>query len=218
MLFNKINVMKTIQSIKVAGINVAIYLILTVLIVVIGIHLWGFIKNTIVQHQEFSSLDLEKPMIRPYHDVFFYLDAEKLKADRPLYQKIQFNERLIETIVGLIYALLFIVLVLQLRKLVLSISQKGSFHARNLAYIKNIAWMLGIWILVDFICYQCIQFFIPFSLIEESINYVPLNKGFFTSFLFSVNYSMLLAAFSFYVISVVFKEGIDLKQQSDLTI
>jgi hypothetical protein len=54
--------------------------------------------------------------------------------------------------------------------------------------------------------------------VQDSINYIPVNKGFFLSLLFSVNFSLLLTAFSFYVISVVFKEGVELKKEAELTI
>jgi hypothetical protein len=75
------------------------------------------------------------------------------------------------------------------------------------------------------IFYLCIPLFIPLSAIGEKYNFWPIMDvdsfnitfGIFT-FLASINYGVLLSAFVFYAISIVFREGEMLKEQADLTI
>lgn len=78
--------------------------------------------------------------------------------------------------------------------------------------------LLLIWVVVDILLYQSIQFFIPEWLVQDSINYTPLNESLLYGFLLALDFKILLAAFAFYVISVVFKEGFRLKEQVDYTI
>lgn len=210
--------MKKVNFVPLSGINLVIYLILIVLSLLILSRLWAFANNIIFKPKEFAELNIERPILRPHYDVFLYLDSEILENDPTRYQKVQRNEFILKTLMGLIFAPLAILITLQLKTLFNSIREKTFFIKKNLKNIRSIAYLMGIWVLAGFILYQSIQFFIPLSLVKESINYVPLNKHFLFSFIFSIDFSLLLAAFAFYVISVVIKEGINLKEQTDLTI
>lgn len=81
-----------------------------------------------------------------------------------------------------------------------------------------------IWVWIDVIRYLCIPFFIPASAIRDSLNFWMLNGSgsdalfLIISLLGTLNYGVLLSAFAFYIISIVFSEGSQLKEQSDLTI
>jgi hypothetical protein len=141
-----------------------------------------------------------------------------LNAEPAMHHRILRNQIILRTLVSTILVTLIILLVLQLRKLLYSLKQKPFLLKENFATIKTISYILISWIFVDFILYQSLQFFIPLRYVQDSINYIPVNKGFFLSLLFSVNFSLLLTAFSFYVISVVFKEGVELKKEAELTI
>jgi len=210
--------MKAFKSIQLTGLNISIYFILIFLSIAILLKFWDFADGIIFNPKELDELKIERPIIRPYNDVFFYMKSESLKSDVLLYQKVQRNEKILEIIVGITLATLIISLLIQLRKLIVSLKKKSFFIKVNLIIVRKIAYILGIWVLLDFILYQCIQFFIPLSLVQERINYTPINERFFLSLLLSVNYSILLAAFAFYVISVVFREGNELKDQAELTI
>ncbi len=210
--------MKKSNSYSLLGINIIIYLILIFISFAAIAHIWKFTDKIIINPNEFNDLNIESPVIRPVKDAVLYLNPEILKNDKVIYQKIQRNELIRRTMYSLIFLALFGLLVLQLRKLLYSIGQKPFFLKNNLKVVKNISYLLFAWIIIDFLLYQSVQFFIPLSLVQDNYNYIPLNKGFLSSFMFSINYSLLLAAFSFYVISVVFKEGVELKEQSDLTI
>lgn len=210
--------MKAIKSIRMSGINIVIYLILTILSVSVLSQLWKLTDNILLKPKELNELNIDKPVLRPYHDVFFYLDPEMLKNEQSSYQKVQRSSLILKTIIGVVSGILFIVLILQLKKVFFSLQNKTLFTMKNLYNVRNIACLLGIWVMLDFILYQLIQIFIPLELVQENINYIPLNEGFFSSLILSINYGLLLAAFSFYVIFVAFKKGIELKEESDLTI
>ena len=210
--------MKTFKTLRLSGINIVIYLILIFLSFAAIAHIWTFTDKIIMNPNKFNDLKVEKPEIRPMKDAVLTLNPEILKNNEAIYQKIQRNELIRRTLYSLIFIVLFGILILQLRKLIYSIKQKPFFIKDNLKIVRNISYLLLAWVIIDFLLYQSIQFFIPLSLVQHNYNYVPINKGLLTSFLKSINYSLLLAAFSFYVISVVFKEGLELKEQSDLTV
>ncbi len=210
--------MKTFKSLRLSGIKIIIYVILIFISFATIAQIWNFTSKVIINQNEFDDLKIESPVIRPVKGAELHLNPEILKNDKVLYQKIQRNEFIRKTLYNLIYLVLFSLLVLQLRKLLYSIRQKPFFLIDNLLVVKNISYLLFAWVIIDFLLYQSIQLFIPLSLVKYNYNYIPLNIGFLSGFLFSVNYGLLLAAFSFYVISVVFKEGLELKEQSDLTI
>lgn len=210
--------MKTYKSLRLSGINIIIYVILIFISFAAIAQIWNFTNKIIINPNEFDDLKIESPIIRPVKGAELHLNPEILKSDKVLYQKIQRNEFIRKTLYSFIYLVLFGLLVLQLRKLLYSIRQKPFFIKDNLLVVRNISYLLFAWVIIDFLLYQSVQFFIPLSLVQDNYNYVPLNKFFFLSFMVSINYSLLLAAFSFYVVSVAFKEGIELKEQSDLTI
>ena len=210
--------MKTFKSFRLSGINVIIYLILIFISFAAIAHIWTFNDKVIINPNEFDDLKIENPVIRQVKDAVLTLKPKKKKNNEVIYQKIQRNELIRRTLYSLIFLVLFGILILQLRKLIYSIRQKPFFIKNNLNIVRNISYLLFAWVIIDFLLYQSVQFFIPLSLVQDNYNYIPLNKGFLSSFMFSINYSLLLAAFSFYVVSVAFKEGIELKEQSDLTI
>jgi hypothetical protein len=210
--------MKKFNSFSLSGINIVIYLILIFISVGSIVHIWVFTEKILINSNKFDDLKIDKPVIRPVKDAVLYLNPEILKNDEALFQKIQRNELIRRTIYNLTFLFFLGFLIIQLRKLLYSIIQKPFFINNNLRVVKNISLLLFTWVMIDFLLYQSVQFFIPLSLVQDNYNYIPVNKGFLASFIFSVNYSLLLAAFSFYVISVVFKEGLELKEQSDLTV
>ena len=210
--------MKKINLFGLSGLNIIIYLILIFISFAAIAQIWNFTNKIIISPNEFDDLKIENPVIRPVKGAELHLNPEILKNDKVIYQKIQKNEFIRKTIYGFLYLILFGLLVLQLRKLLYSIREKPFLIKDNLIIVRNISNLLFTWVIFDFILYQSVQFFIPMSLVKDSFNYVPLNREFLLSFFFSINYSLLLAAFSFYVITVVFKEGLEFKEQTDLTI
>ncbi len=210
--------MRTLKTFRSTTINVIIYITLICLFIAIINKIWDATEKIVINPQKLDDLNLDRPVIRPIKDVFFYLKSDVLRDNNDLLLKVQRNELLLETITSIVFAVFFILIVLQLKSLFYSLKNKTFFLKENLFCVKRISFLLLLWVITDFLIYQCVQFFIPLSLVAENINYVPINKNAFLTFLFSVNFSMLIAAFAFYVISVVFQEGFQLKKESDLTI
>lgn len=198
--------MKAFKSKKISRLNLVIYLIVIFLSIALFAQVWGFIDNIILNPNEFSELSIDKPIISPFGGSYLILKSEILENNNDVYQKIQRNEFMYDTLRSLFYIILFILLILQLKKIIYSLKQKPFFLNENLKIVKNISYILGIWVIIDFIFYQAFQLFIPLSLVQDNYNYMPLNKMFLLSLFVSINYSLLLAAFAFYVISVVLKK------------
>ncbi len=210
--------MKANKSIKLSAVRASIYLLVFSLSFSILSQIWNFSDSLIFSPEELSDLRLDRPIIRIYNDTFFYLHEDIINNDPEVYQKVQQNTLIFKTIRNVSFIFLIILLLLQLSALISMLNRETVFLSENLKCIRRMALILLIWVVVDFLLYQSIQFFIPDYLVEDSINYVPLNEEFFRSILMETDHKMLLGAFAFYVISVVFKEGYQLKEQADYTI
>ena len=210
--------MKTNRFKRISWLRAIAYIIIAFLSLVIIMQIWEFADKLIFQPEEFTNLRLDKPFIRAYDDVFFYFHKDILNNNPAIYQQVQKNEFILKTISGIASAVLFMILVFQLKGFIGSVKEKAFFTKKYIKTVRNIAMLLLIWVLVDFILYQCIQFFIPLELVEDSINYSPINMEVIPSLMLSVNFSLLLAAFAFYVIYIVLRQGIELKEQADYTI
>lgn len=209
--------MKKFKSFKVSGLNIAIYTFLVFLSVSALIFIWKFTNRIYLNPQEISHQSTTI-IINPSNNVFVYLKEDVLKDDASLYQKLQRNKLIYDTIKRIVFITMLFLITIQLKTLLNSLKNKVFFIQENLNCVRKISYLLGTWVVINFILYQCFQFFIPFDLIQHNHNYIPINKDILFSLLFSIEYTKLLAAFAFYIISVVFKEGYYLKKQSDLTI
>jgi hypothetical protein len=212
--------MKTFKTVQLLSINIAIYAFAILLTIGALSKIWKLTDTILLNPtKELSDLRIDNPIIRPFNnDVFLLLKSDILKSDHTLYQSIQHNELIFKTIKDIVSIVLLILITMQLKTLFYSLKNETFFILENLLCVRKISYLLGIWVIIEFILYQCFQFFIPLSLVKDNYNYIPINKGTIISLLFSIDYLKLLAAFAFYVISVVFKEGYQLKEQSDLTI
>jgi len=210
--------MKAFKSIQLVGINIAIYAFLIFLPFCALAKIWKFTNRVFLNPTELSVLRHHNPIIHPLNNVFVYLKEDVLKNDPQLDHVIQRNGLIFDTIKDVIFIVLLFLVTIQLRTLLYSLKNETFFIQKNLSSVRKISYLLVIWVVVDFILYQCFQFFIPLSLVQDNYNYIPFNKGIISSLLLSIDYLKLLAAFAFYVISVVFKEGYQLREQSDLTI
>lgn len=210
--------MRTFKTRKLSGLNVTIYLILIFIFLAFIGFVWNFTNDIIINPEELKELHIERPVISPFNDAYLFLKSEILNNDKSVYQRIQTNLVIWQFINGLIFLTLLFLLILQLKKLLYSIKQKPFFLSENLKTIRRISYLLGIWVIIKIILYHSFQLFIPLSIVRDNYNYIPINEYPLIGLLASINYSLLMAAFAFYVISVVFKEGQELKEQSDLTI
>ena len=167
---------------------------------------------------EIDILKMDIPWSHPIDDVTVMLDKTVLQKEPTLFQKINKSIFEYDLIVRIVFLSLMILILLQLKKLILAIRSKTFFEAANILIIRNLSVLVGMWVLSYFIMYQIIPVFIPVDLIAESINFTPLNESLMYNILAAIDFKMLFVAIILYIISISFKEGYQLKEQTDLTI
>jgi hypothetical protein len=111
-----------------------------------------------------------------------------------------------------------LLILIQLKKLIIAIRGNTFFELPNILIIRNLSILVGMWVFCNFIMYQIIPIFFPVNLIIESINFITINESLLHSILVALDFKMLFVAIILYVISISFKEGYQLKEQTDLTI
>ena len=213
--------MKTLKIKKISVVNITLYVFVSLIGLGVFFSSIRFVNEIFInprQYEKLSMGSIDIPIMRPYKDAFFYIEPDELKSDQQLEQKLQRNEFIFGNLHGIISSIIFILLLIQLRKLIVSISKREFYEQKSVTNVKNIAYLLLFGVLVDFIAYQSLQFVIPLSKVLERINYVTLNERFLTSLMFSIDLPKLLIALTFLSISIVFKESLTLKEQFDLTI
>jgi len=208
--------MKTLKSLKLSGINIAIYAFLLCLALSALAFIWKFTNETYLRPENLKHHNLL--IVNPSNNVFVYLYEEVIKNNDALNKKLQRNVLIYDTIKRIVTITLLFLLTIQLKTLINSLTNQTLFVQKNLVCVKKISYLLAIWVTVNFILYQCFQFFIPYDLIQHNYGYIPINRNILSSLLLSIDYIKLLAALAFYIISIAFKEGYQLKEQSDLTI
>lgn len=206
---------------KIARISLVFYALLFFVALNILFQIIGFTNHIFFNPREYEEISLggtDIPIMRPFEDAIFYVSPEALERDPSLHKKLQNNEYIFETVYGLAVSAIFILLLLQLAKLINSIKTRDFYSAGSLVNVKRISYIIGAWVLIDFIAYQCLQYAMPLSVIEERINYVTMKESFISNITMSVDVLKLLIAYAFYAVSVVFKAAAELKEQADLTV
>jgi hypothetical protein len=158
-------------------------------------------------------------------DIYLDVKEDIFKNNPDLLQKLQRNKGIYVSLRGIVVLLIIVAVLFQLKTFISSFAENSFFNPRNIRCVRRISYLLVVWLLTDLIFYLCIPLFIPLSAIGEKYNFWPIMDvdsfnitfGIFT-FLASINYGVLLSAFVFYAISIVFREGEMLKEQADLTI
>jgi hypothetical protein len=167
---------------------------------------------------EIDILRLDVPWNHPIDHVTVMLDKNILQNDPALLQKINRSIFTYDLIGRIVFLPLMLLILLQLKKLIIAIRRKTFFELANILIIRNLSILVGMWVLSYFIMYQIIPIFIPVDLITDSINFTTINESLLDSILAAIDFKMLFVAIILYVISVSFKEGYQLKEQTDLTI
>ena len=97
-MFSIFFVMKNLISKLITFLNVIIIAIIVFISIAIVAQLVEFTNSVIINPKELNYLNLEKPIIRPYHDVFFYLKPELLENDNQTYQHVQRNRIILKNL------------------------------------------------------------------------------------------------------------------------
>ncbi len=167
---------------------------------------------------EIDIIRMDVPWNRPIEPVTVMFDKNVLKNNPALLHKLNTNIFIYDLIERIVFLTLMLLILIQLKKLIIAIRGKIFFELPNILIIRNLAILVGIWVLSNFIMYQLIPFFFPVDLITESINLVTINESLLHNILMALDFKMLFVAVALYVISILFKEGYQLKKQTDLTI
>jgi hypothetical protein len=212
--------MKSLKLIRVT--RFIVYFVMVVFIVLILVTIWNITK--LVTNPDYKPITLHTSVIRLKSDVYIELKEDLLKNDTNVYSKVARNKSLYDSLRGTVVISLILAVLFQLKTLINSFEKETLFKSENIRPVRKISYLLLIWIIVDLAFYLCIPLFIPSNVISNTYNFWPikgnafnLTVGIFT-LLASINYGVLLSAFAFYVISIVYKEGNLLKEQADLTI
>lgn len=214
-------IMKFLKFDKLARISLVLYALIFLVSLGILFQIVGFTNHIFFNPREYEQVSLggtDIPILRPFEDTFFYVNPKALEKDPSLHRKLQNNEYIFERIYGITVSVIFVLLLLQLARLINSIKIRDFYSSNSLANVKRISYIIGAWVLLDFIAYQCLQFVIPLSVIQERINYITMKESFISNITLSVDVLILLIAYAFYTISVVFKAAAELKEQTDLTV
>jgi hypothetical protein len=158
------------------------------------------------------------PWNQPIGTVTLMFREDVLKTDNQLLSRLNILLYSYDLIERIIFTILIILILIQLKKLITSIRGKTFFENVNIKIIKNLSILVGIWVGFHFLMYHLLWLFIPENLVVESINFISLQESFFSSILVSIDFKMLFVAIILYIISVSFKEGYSLKEQTELTI
>lgn len=167
---------------------------------------------------EIDILRLDVPWNHPIDHVTVMLDKNILQNDPTLLQKINRSIFTYDLIGSIVFLPLMLLILFQLKKLIIAILGKTFFEISNILIIRNLSILVGMWALSYFMMYQIIPIFIPVDLITESINFTTMNESLLHNILAAIDFKMLFVAVILYVISISFKEGYQLKEQTDLTI
>jgi hypothetical protein len=116
-----------------------------------------------------------------------------------------------------IFGIISFLITLQLRKLINAFKKEAFFELTNVKRIQNISLLLFLYVISDLVLSQ----FNPNQHSIEIISRVIGNIPFITTFLgfaFAINFKILFLSAVIFVISRVFKNGYELKEQTTLTI
>lgn len=174
----------------------------------------------IIDHDR-STITFHTSMIRMKSDIYLEIKDSIYKNDPELLKKLERNKGKYVAVRGIVTLAIVVGVLYQLKTLISSFYEETFFNSRNIRCVRRISFLLVIWILADLLFYISIPLFIPLSTVGGSNNYIPLKSGSFMglfTLVASINYGVLLSAFAFYVISIVFREGTTLKEETDLTI
>ena len=111
----------------------------------------------------------------------------------------------------------FLLVTLQLKQIINSFSMEDYFFPSNSIRIRNIALVIFIWVIVDFIIRFTPEIMMPHNIISSSIGLNSLRDGIIGA-AFGINLKMIIVSAIIYLLSVVFSYGNTLKEETSLTI
>lgn len=116
-----------------------------------------------------------------------------------------------------VFSIISFLITLQIRKLINSFKRESFFELKNVKGIQTISLLLLLYVIVDIVLIQFNPNRNPVGLISEFTGNLSVLDS-ILSIILTINYKVLFLSAVIYVISIVFKEGYELKEQTNLTI
>ncbi|MBN1187369.1 MAG: DUF2975 domain-containing protein, partial [Bacteroidales bacterium] len=116
-----------------------------------------------------------------------------------------------------VFGIISFLITLQLRKLISSFKREAFFELINVKRIQSISLLLFLYVVCDVILSLTNPNLHLFEGISKTIGNIPFVTA-FLSIVYTVNFKILFLAAVIFVISRVFKNGYELKEQATLTI
>jgi hypothetical protein len=194
--------------------NLFIGVFLTIGVLDIG----GKTIKLISNRDEINIVRIDVPWFHPTEKVAILFDRSLLVGDSELYQDLNTGIYTFDLIKRALYLPLLVLILVLLKRLIISIRASTFFEDKNIQIINQLALVVGAYVFLQFISYQVVTFLIPEHLMEETINFTTLNESILENIVAALDFKMLFVAVILYVVSVSFKQGYQLKQESELTI
>lgn len=153
-------------------------------------------------------------MSSPLYNVLITFSNPNLAAN---IQSIQNKFFLFCNLCGLVNIFALILITLQLRYILKSFVLEDYFNSSNSKRIKKIAMVIFIWVIADYAIRFMPNMVIPGYFIQSSIGINSFHHGLIQGIL-GLNLKMLIVSVIIYILSIVFKYGSNLKEESSLTI
>jgi hypothetical protein len=118
---------------------------------------------------------------------------------------------------GIINFIAFLLVTLQLKQIFNSFSKEDYFFPSNSLRIRNIAIVIFIWVIADFLIRFIPEIILPHNIISSSIGLNSFRDG-IVGAAFGINLKMIIISAIIYLLSVVFSYGNTLKEETSLTI
>lgn len=116
-----------------------------------------------------------------------------------------------------IFGIISLLITLQLRKLINAFKKEAFFELKNAKRIQNISLLLFLFVIFDLVLSQFNPNQHSIEIIARITGYMPIINA-FLSFVFTINFKILFLSAIIYVISHIFRNGYELKEQTTLTI
>lgn len=167
---------------------------------------------------EIDIVRLEVPWFHNRDNVSILLEQDILAGNAELYQKVQSGVLAYDLVERIVYIVLFVLALILLKRLIISINARTFFSLQNISIIHHLALVVLLFVVAKFVLYQLIPVAVPVELMVERVNFSPLDESVVGNMMAATDFRMLFAALVLYVVAVSFREGYELKKESELTI
>jgi len=193
-------------------------LVIILLIALFALGLGSKTYRFVFEQDQINVVRIDVPWNQPLRTVTLMFDVNVLQNNPELLRQINKSIYLYDIIKRALFSIFLLLILVQLKRLIIAIRGQTFFEAKNLSTIRNLSVLVGVLVGVNFFLYHALWLFIPEELVVESINFISLKESFLSSILLSFDFKLLFVSLVLYAISVSFREGYQLKEQTELTI